>query len=126
MSNQLVTSSVLACSIALAVGGCATGADPKIRAELSAKLASAQAPIQACYQKSLTTNRKLRGMYVVQLAANAETGQFGEITLRRDEPADPVLRFCVISELAKLRLDQPPGKRIEVDSIPIKFEWTSP
>ncbi len=110
----------------LVLGACATGADPKIRTEIGAKITSAQAPIQACYQKSLFTNRKLRGMYVVQFAAAADTGQFQEITLRRDEPADPVLRFCVIQELAKLKLDKPPGKRIEVDSVPIKFEPSNP
>jgi len=126
MSKHLVISSLAVAALAASAVGCATGADPKIRADIGAKLQAAQTPIQACYQRSLTTNRKLRGMYVVQLAANAETGQFGDISLRRDEPHDPVLRFCVIGELAKLRLDSPPGKRIEVDSIPIKFEWTTP
>jgi hypothetical protein len=111
-------------ALAVMLVGCATGADPKIRADFGAKLSSAQAPIAACYQKSLTTNRKLRGMYVVQLAANGDTGQFQDISLRRDEPADPVLRFCVIQQLAKLKLDKPPGKRVEVDSVPIKFEPT--
>ena len=108
------------------VTACATGTDPKIRTEIGAKLSSAQTPIAACYQKQLYVNRKLRGMYVAQLAVNAETGAFGEISLRRDEPADPVLRFCVIQELAKLKLDKPPGKRIELDSIPIKFEPSNP
>ena len=69
----------------LVLGACATGTDPKIRTDIGAKLASAQTPIQACYQKSLFTNRKLRGMYVVQFAAAADTGQFHEITLRRAE-----------------------------------------
>lgn len=121
-----------AASLALGLGvialssGCRTGADPALRADISAKLQSAQSPIQACYQKSLTTNRKLRGMYVVSLAANAETGQFQDISLRRDEPGDPVLRYCVIGELAKLKLDKPPGHRVEIESIPIKFEWANP
>lgn len=106
--------------------GCKTGADPALRADFSAKLQAAQSPIQACYQKSLTTNRKLRGMYVISLAANPDTGQFQDISLRRDEPGDPVLRYCVIQELAKLKLDKPPGARVEVESIPIKFEWENP
>lgn len=105
---------------------CATGADPKIRVEIGSKLDGAKVPIQACYQKSLITNRKLRGMYVVQFAAAPDTGKFVDISLRRDEPADPVLRFCVIQEIAKLGLAKPPGKRIEVDSVPIKFEWANP
>ena len=113
-------------SIVVLGAGCATGADPKIRVEIGSKLDGAKVPIQACYQKSLTTNRKLRGMYVVQFAAAADTGKFVDISLRRDEPADPVLRFCVIQEIAKLGLAKPPGKRIEVASAPIKFEWANP
>ena len=116
----------LAIVIATATSACATGADPKIRTEISAKLQSAQSPIQACFQNSLYTNRKLRGMYVVQMAVNGETGEFGEINLRRDEPQDPVLRFCVIGVLAKLKLDKPPGSRIVLESVPIKFEWSNP
>jgi len=57
---------------------------------------------------------------------NGETGEFGEINLRRDEPQDPVLRFCVIGVLAKLKLDKPPGSRIVLESVPIKFEWSNP
>ncbi len=121
MSKHLVIAVIF-----LGLGACATGTDPKIRTDISAKLTSAQPPIQACYQRSLFTNRKLRGMYVVQFAAAADTGQFQEISLRRDEPADPVLRYCVIQEIAKLKLDKPPGKRIEVDSVPIKFEPANP
>jgi hypothetical protein len=101
------------------------GMTPEVRSQISAQLASAEAPIRDCYQKSLTTNRRLRGMMVVQLAAQPD-GSFSEITLRRDEPNDPVLRFCVIGELAKLRLDKPPGQRILVESVPIKFEWDNP
>lgn len=113
-------------AVLLAAGCKSAGTDPAIRTDITAKLASAQEPIQRCYQKSLTTNRKLRGMYVVQLAAAGDTGQFTEISLRRDEPADPVLRFCVIQELAKLKLDKPPGARVDVESVPIKFEWSNP
>ena len=111
----------------LAGAGCASGPDQaKIRNEIGAKLSSAQKPIGDCYQKQLYVNRKLQGMYVVQLAVAADTGQFSDISLRRDEPADPVLRYCVIQELAKLRLDKPPGTRVEVESIPIKFAPSNP
>jgi hypothetical protein len=97
-----------------------------MRNEIATKIASAQPPIQACYQRVLTTNRKLRGMVVVQMAAHAETGQFIDVNTLRDEPADPVLRYCVVQELAKLKLDKPPGKRVEITSVPIKFEWSNP
>ena len=121
MSKHLVIAAAL-----LASAGCASGTDPKIRNEIGAKLSSAQKPIGDCYQRQLYVNRKLQGMYVVQLAVAADSGQFSDISLRRDEPGDPVLRYCVIQELAKLRLDKPPGKRIEIDSFPIKFAPSNP
>ena len=62
----------------------------------------------------------------VAQAAIAPDGQFGEVSLRRDEPADPVLRFCVVQELAKIKLDKPTGERVVLESIPIKFEWSNP
>src|SRR5262245_50103630 len=119
MSKHIVIAAAL-------LAGCASGTDPKVRNEIGAKLSSAQQPITNCYQKQLYVNRKLQGMYVVQLAVNPDSGQFSDISLRRDEPADPVLRYCVIQELAKLKLDKPPGKRIEVDSFPIKFAPSNP
>ena len=119
--------SLLAVAIAIALTACAGGGvTPALQADLTARLASAQPAITSCYQRSLTTNRKLRGMYVVQFATAPNTGQFTEINLRRDEPQDPVLRFCVISELAKLRLAKPTSTRIEVESAPIKFDWSNP
>ena len=111
---------------ALGVAACAKkGMTPETRTEISTKLAATQTPIQQCYQRQLTTNRKLRGMVVAQ-AAIAPDGQFGEVSLRRDEPADPVLRFCVVQEIAKLKLDKPTGSRVVLESIPIKFEWANP
>jgi hypothetical protein len=109
----------------VAVAACKSGPDPAIRTNIGQKLESAQPAIQACFQKSLTTNRKLRGMVVAQMAV-LDSGQFTEISFRRDEPNDPVLRFCVIQQLAKLKLDKPPGQRIQLDSVPIKFEWSNP
>ena len=64
-------------------------------------------------------------MVVVQ-AAILPDGQFTEVSLRRDEPADPVLRFCVVQAVAGLKLDKPTGERIQLESIPIKFEWSNP
>ena len=113
-------------ALVLSVSACAKkGMTPEVRNEIGAKLASTQTPIQQCYQRALTTNRKLRGMVVAQAAISPQ-GQFGEVMLRRDEPADPVLRFCVVSEIAKLKLDKPTGSRVELESIPIKFEWNNP
>ena len=121
MSKQILLGAAMACAIA----GCNKGADPAVRTAISAKIESAQQTVQECYQRSLTTNHKLRGMYVAQMAVT-DQGQFTDISLRRDEPNDPVLRFCVIQTFAKLKLDKPPGQRVQLDSVPIKFEWTNP
>lgn len=121
MSKQLVRACLLLASFA----ACKTGPDPMIRTTIAAKLESAKPAITECYQTSLTTNRKLAGMYVAQMTVD-EQGHFTNVSLRRDEPADPVLRFCVVQTLAKLRLDKPPGGKVVLDSVPIKFEWANP
>ncbi len=119
--NRLVLLTLALC------GACkSAGMTPTMRTEIQTKVESAQPAIQSCYQRSVTTNRKLRGMMVATFSAAADTGKFQEITLRRDEPNDPVLRFCVVSEIAKLGLDKPPGSRVVIDSYPIKFDWTTP
>ncbi|HEX5060550.1 MAG TPA: AgmX/PglI C-terminal domain-containing protein [Kofleriaceae bacterium] len=117
---------IAAVSLSALAGACAKqGMTPAVRNEITAKLQSTQTPIQQCYARQLATNRKLAGMVVAQ-AAIAPDGQFGEVSLRRDEPADPVLRFCVVQEIAKLKLDKPTGERVVLDSIPIKFVWANP
>jgi hypothetical protein len=122
MSKSLVFATLTA---ALAAGCAKQGMGPEVRSEISAKLATTQEPMQQCYARLLTTQRRLRGMVVAQ-AAIMPDGQFGDVTLRRDEPADPVLRFCIVQAIAGLRLDKPPGQRIQLESIPIKFEWSNP
>src|SRR4051812_20482669 len=121
MSKHLVGTCLLLASLA----ACKSGPDPMIRTNIGAKLDSAKPAITECYQSSLTTNRKLVGMYVAQMTVD-EQGQFTNVSLRRDEPNDPVLRFCVVQTLAKLRLDKPPGAKINLESVPIKFEWANP
>jgi hypothetical protein len=112
--------------LALGLAACAKkGMTPQTRTEIEAKLASTQQPIQECYQRQLTVNRKLQGMVVAQAAIQPD-GTFSEVTLRRDEPQDPVLKFCVVQAIAKLKLDKPTGDRVVLESIPIKFEWANP
>jgi hypothetical protein len=111
-------------AVACGVSACKSG-NPNLRNEIGQKIASTQPAIQKCYQNVLYTSRKTQGMMVVMMAANAE-GQFVDVSTRRDEPANPVLRYCVVQELSKLRLDKPPGKRVDIESVPIKFSWSNP
>jgi hypothetical protein len=120
--SKLLTAVVVTASLA----ACAKkGMTPATRNEISAKLATTQQPMQECYARLLTTQRKLKGMVVVQAAIQPD-GQFSEVSLRRDEPADPVLRFCIVQAVAALKLDKAPGERIVLDSIPVKFDWSNP
>jgi hypothetical protein len=119
--NKLTLTAVLAF---VGVAACKSG-NPNLRNEIAAKIASTQPAIQKCYQNVLYTNRKVHGMMVLQMAAR-DDGQFIDVNTLRDEPANPVLRYCVVQELGKLKLDKPPGKRVDITSVPVKFEWSNP
>ena len=103
---------------AAACGGTGLGADT--RADITARMMSAQPPLQACYASALKSNRKLRGMMVLSFVAAPETGQFQEITVSHDELHDPDVRKCVIDEIAKLKLEKPQSARVSI-SYPIRF-----
>jgi hypothetical protein len=103
---------------AAACGG--TGLGAATRADISAQMATAQAPLETCYEQALKTNRKLAGMVVLTFVAAPKTGQFESITITRDELRDPAVRQCVVDEVAKLKLEKPQGSRVSI-SYPIRF-----
>jgi hypothetical protein len=103
------------------VAGCGgTGLGAETRADITARMTSAQSPIEACYEAALKNNRKLQGMMVLSFVAAPKTGEFQEITVVRDELNDPGVRTCVIGEIAKLKLDKPQGSRVSIN-YPIRF-----
>jgi hypothetical protein len=123
MSKQLS----LACALVATLGACGGAAmTPAVRADIASRMQAAQTPIASCYQRALTTNRKLRGMMIFTFAAAAKSGQFADIMMVRDEIQDPALRFCVIGEIAKLKLEKPLDARLVVESYPMRFEWANP
>jgi hypothetical protein len=99
-------------------GGAGLGADT--RADITARMTSAQQPLAACYHTGLKTNRRLGGTMVVAFAAAPSTGQFTDIQVTRDELGDPAIRQCVVEELGKLKLAKPQATRVSV-SYPIHF-----
>lgn len=111
-------------AIALAAGallGCGgTGLGAATRADISARMATAQQPLASCYHAALQKNRKLRGMMVLTFVAAPKTGEFQDITITRDELGDPAVRTCVISEVGKLKLEKPQSSRVSVN-YPIRF-----
>lgn len=119
--NLLAIGSTAALAAALAAAACGgTGLGADTRADITARMTSAQQPLAACYHAGLQTNRKLAGMLVVAFVAAPETGQFQEITVTHDELRDPGVRKCVLDEIAKLKLEKPQSARVSI-SYPIRF-----
>jgi hypothetical protein len=115
---KLLAIGSIAALAAAACGGTGLGADT--RADITARMASAQPPLAACYHAGLATNRKLAGMMVVSFAAAPQTGQFEDIAVTHDELRDPGVRKCVIDQISKLKLDKPQSARVSI-SYPIHF-----
>ena len=113
---------LVAASLAAACSRTGTGSG--VRTDITARMQSAQASIQQCYADALQRNRKLRGMMVVMFRAAADSGQFGDLTVARDEPADMPLRQCVLGEIGKLKLEKPQRTSIDV-TYPINFQPTN-
>ena len=114
---------VLALALA-ACGGAGLGKD--VRADITARISSAQPAIQACYADALKTHHKLHGTLVLAFAAAPTTGQFTDITIQRNELNEPDLQQCVIAEVGKLKLEKPQSTRLAVPSQPINFEPNNP
>ncbi len=107
---------------AAACGG--TGLSADVRTDISARMASAQQPIAACYADALKSNRKLKGTMVLAFATAPSTGAFTEIAVQRDDLGDPTLQQCVVGEVGKLKLDKPQSTRVSVSAYPINFAPT--
>jgi hypothetical protein len=121
MPRLQVTAALLAATVAATLGGCGgTGLGAETRADITARMTSAQPPLASCYQAALKANRKLQGMLVLSFVAAPQTGQFQEITVTRDELDDPGVRKCVVDEVGKLKLEKPQASRVSI-SYPIRF-----
>jgi hypothetical protein len=96
----------------VAVAACSkSGMGANVRTDIQARMESTSDPITACYASALKTNRKLRGMMVLDIAAAPDTGQFTDIVVRRDELGDPTMQSCVTAEVGKLKLATPQKTR---------------
>lgn len=118
--NKLIALSITLASLAT-LGACKTG-NPQQRNDIIAQMSSIKAPLDSCYQIALARNRKTPGgMMTVELIAEAGTGQFKNVLVRRDEIQDPAVRMCVITEVGKLKLPKPPESNVQ---IPYAFRFT--
>ena len=95
---------IITATIALAAcGGSGMGAD--VRTDISARMASAKPALDECYKAALKSNRRLKGIITIDLIAEASSGMFKNITIRRDELQSPEVRNCVMTEVGKLKLE---------------------
>jgi hypothetical protein len=116
-----VFGSLLLC-VALAAGAACSkaGMGQAVRTDITARMATIQAPVQMCYAVALERNRKLKGTMVLSFRAAPSTGQFDQITVTRDEVGDTQVRTCVIEAVGKLKLESPQKTAVTV-SYPIEF-----
>src|SRR5215212_5894785 len=119
MTRSSIMFVVLAGASALAACKSA-GMGPETRADITAQLKTAEAPIQACYADALKKNRKARGIISLRFVAEASTGQFKNINVLRDEPSDPAITRCVVAEVSKLKLSKPTSSSVQIDQ-PIRL-----
>jgi hypothetical protein len=119
-SSLAISLGAALCAAILAPGCGGTGLGADTRADITARMTSAQQPIGACYHAGLKANRKLTGTMVVAFAAAPNTGQFTDIQVTRDDLGDPGIRQCVIDAVGKLKLAKPQATRLSI-SYPIHF-----
>jgi len=106
--------------LCLVVAACKSG-NPQQHTDIIAQVNSMQQPLNDCYQVALARNRKTPGGFLtVHLVAEANTGQFKDVIVRRDEIQDPAVRQCVVMGLRNLKLPKPPQTSVEID-YPIHF-----
>ena len=106
---------------AAALVGCkSAGMGAETRADITAQMKMAEAPIQTCYADALKKNRRTQGVISLRFIAEASTGQFKSINVLRDEPRDPAITQCVVAEVGKLKLSKPTSAAVQIDQ-PIRL-----
>ncbi len=109
---------------AVVAAGCGhTGLGGAVRTDISARMQTVHDPIAACYAERLKANRKLKGTMTLSVTAAATTGQFSDVKVTRDEVGDAELGTCVVTEVSKLKLEQP-TKSAVVFEYPLAFAPT--
>ncbi|MEO8705339.1 MAG: AgmX/PglI C-terminal domain-containing protein [Kofleriaceae bacterium] len=119
--HKLIGLSIVTALAATTSAGCKTG-NPQQRNDIIAAIGGIKPPLDNCYQIALARNRKTAGGFItVELIAEAGTGQFKNVIIRRDEVRDPSVRMCVINEVSKIKLPKPPDSNVQ---IPYAFRFT--
>jgi hypothetical protein len=107
--------------VAAAAMACKTG-NPQQRQDIINTMSQVKQPLDDCYQIALARNRKTPGGFItVELVAEAGTGQFKNVLIRRDEVQDPAVRMCVITAVSQQKMSKPPDSNV---TIPFAFRFT--
>jgi hypothetical protein len=112
---------VIAAAAGLGAGCAKAGMGAEVRSDISARMASAENPIAACYAAAVQRNRKLRGLMTLSIVAEPKTGKFTGVVVDRDQVGDTGLRQCVVDEVSKLALAKPQTTRVQFQ-YPIDFQ----
>lgn len=108
----------------LASSGCSkNGMGKEVRSDVTGQMEASQPDFTACYAAALAKSRKVRGMLVLSITAAADSGEFKNITVTRDELGDADMKKCVIDEVATLKLEKPQKTNITF-SYPLRFSPT--
>ena len=111
-------------SMAAAGAACSkNGMGKEVRADVTSRMETSQPDFTSCYADALKRSRKVRGMLVLSITAAADSGEFKNITVTRDELGDPEMKKCVIDKVAELRLEKPQKTNITF-SYPLRFSPT--
>ncbi|MBX3157312.1 MAG: AgmX/PglI C-terminal domain-containing protein [Deltaproteobacteria bacterium] len=109
--TKLTLFAVAAASLAAA---CKTGS-PQQRTDIANAMATTRDGLNGCYEMALARNRRTPGGFVtVEFVAEAQTGRFKNVLIRRDEVNDPAVRMCVIQAVGSLKMAKPPDSNVTI------------
>lgn len=109
-------------ALAAACGGAGLGME--VRTDIQARMTSVKPALDTCYHQALKNNRRLRGMVTIELVAEASSGQFKHVMIRRDEVQSPEVRDCIVAEIGKLKLEKPTSANVQF-TYPLRFSPTN-
>jgi hypothetical protein len=120
-----MTRAILYAAVVAALAACKTGS-PQQRQDIVTAMSSTQQGLSECYQYALARNRQTAGGFVtVEFIAEAGTGQFKNVLIRRDEIKDPVVSQCIVNAVSSMKMAHPPDSQVTI-AYAFRFTPTNP
>lgn len=109
-------------ALTLAAGACASSGNPQQRQNVIEAMGRVKVEVDKCYEVALARNRETPGGFMlVEFTAEAGTGQFVNVRIRRDEVRDRVVRQCVVGNISAQKMTPPPQINV---IIPYELRFT--